>query len=156
MTARFSSAKFALICFAGASCASACDNSAPQTLASVQESHIAANAPADEEFEALLMRDLGAYFASQGMTDPQVRYELLRRGPTQSGVAYPKYYVWVSAESASGDTMAGAMRVAAVDRIRFEVTDYVSRQEVLTNPDAIASVFPAALLPAIRAKATAR
>lgn len=152
MKIKFNSLAIAVGCCACAG-VSACDNPVPQVLASVQESHVVANAPASGEFEALLSRDLGAYFTSQGMTEPQIKFEMLRRGPTQSGVAYPKYYLWTSASSANGDTMIGAVRVAAIDRTRFEITDFVSQQEVLANPDAIASVFPAALLAAIEAKA---
>jgi|APLow6443716910_1056828.scaffolds.fasta_scaffold99565_2 hypothetical protein len=143
----------ATICLAGAACAGACDNAGAQIMPSVQQSHIAGNATGEEMFDALLSRDLGAYFASRGLTDPEVSYELLRRGPTQSGVAYPKFYVWVSAMSAQGDTMTGAVRVAAIERVRFEITDFVARADIVKNPDGLASIFPAALLPAIRAKA---
>jgi hypothetical protein len=129
---------------------SSCDQSAAQD---VQGSHIAANVPDAGQFDVLLVRDLSSYFASKGMSRPQVTYKLLRTGPTQSGVAYPKYYLWVSAVSDRGVIMSGAARVAAIERLRFEITDFVSRDDVLQKPDALASIFPAALLPAIRASA---
>lgn len=153
MKIRTHSTVAAMICLAGAACAGACDNAGAQIMPSVQQSHIAGNAPDEETFDAVLARDLGAYFASRGLTDPQISYELLRRGPTQSGVAYPKFYLWVSAASGQGNVMTGAMRVAAIDRIRFEITDFVAQADILKNPDVLASIFPAALLPAIRAKA---
>lgn len=153
MKMRIRSTVAAMICVAGAACAGACDNAGAQIVPSVQQSHIAGNAPGEESFDALLSRDLVAYFASRGLTDPEIGYELLRRGPTQSGVAFPKFYLWVSATSAQGDVMTGAVRVAAIDRVRFEITDFVARADILANPDGLASIFPAALLPAIRAKA---
>jgi hypothetical protein len=143
----------AMICLACAVCAGGCDNAGAQIMPSVEESHIGGNVPVAETFDVVLARDLGAYFASRGLTDPQITYELLRRGPTQSGVAYPKFYLWVSAASGQGDVMAGAVRVAAIDRVRFEITDFVARADIVKNPDGLASIFPAALLPAIRAKA---
>lgn len=143
----------AMICLAGAASVGACDNAGAQITPSVQESHIGGNVPAEETFDAALTRDLAAFFTSRGLTDPQISYELLRRGPTQSGVAFPKFYVWVSAASRQGDMMTGAVRVAAIDRVRFEVTHFVARADILNNPDGLASIFPAALLPAIHAKA---
>lgn len=150
---RIHSTVAAMICLAAAACAGACDNVSAQIMPSVQQSHISGNAPGEETFDAPLSRDLAAYFASRGLTDPEISYELLRHGATQSGVAYPKFYAWVSAASAQGDMMTGAVRVAAIERVRFEITDFVAQADILKNPEALASIFPAALLPAIRAKA---
>jgi hypothetical protein len=47
----------------------------------------------------------------------------------------------------------GAVRVAAIDGTRFEVTDFLSRQEIKTNPAVLKQVFPAALVETILAKA---
>lgn len=150
MRAKFGWEIISLLALAAAPCVSACDQSAAQDI---QGSHIADNVPDVGQFDLLLVRDLSSYFASKGMSRPQVAYKLLRTGPTQSGVAYPKYYLWVSAVSDSGQTMSGAARVAAIERLRFEITDFVSRDDVLQKPAALASIFPAALLPVIRASA---
>ena len=69
--------------------------------------------------------------------DPtSVRYELLRKEPTQSGVAYPKYYAWVTMDTSAGP-VEGAVRLAAVDRERFEVTDFCSSSDIRTNPGGV-------------------
>lgn len=67
-------------------------------------------------------------------------------------MAYPKYYAWVKA----GTTplpKEGAVRVAAIDQTSFEVTNFVSAEEIRKDPGSIESVFPKLLCPAIRRKA---
>src|SRR5258706_5549076 len=67
-----------------------------QLLEDLQRSHIEANVPLPGDFNRLLRRDLGAYFSKQrGRKAVQVDFEMLRDGPTQSGVSYPKFYLWV-------------------------------------------------------------
>jgi hypothetical protein len=114
-----------------------------EALAQVQQSHIEGNVPALAEFDQVLKRDLAAYFASGSVDSPVVEYELLREGPTQSGVAYPKYYVWVRVDSGGSDTREGAARLAAIGRERFEMTDFLSREEISADPSGIYKVFPA-------------
>jgi hypothetical protein len=116
-----------------------------QTMQDLQSAHIAANVPVGADFEAFLVRDLTAYFVGQGLPAPTVTYELLRDGPTQSGVAYPKYYVWAKAVGSDGTVVEGAARTAAIERTRFEITDFVTRQAIMANPDSLAMAVPAAL-----------
>ncbi len=116
-----------------------------QTMQDLRLAHIAANVPVGDDFEAFLVRDLTAYFAEHFLPASVVTYELLRDGPTQSGVAYPKYYVWAKATASDGTVLEGAARVAAIERTRFEVTDFVSRQQIVSQPDSLDQVVPAAL-----------
>jgi hypothetical protein len=46
----------------------------------------------------------------------------------------------------------GAVRVAAIEKKRFEITDFVSEEEIRKSPDQIYSVFPAAVCEAIKGK----
>src|SRR5437016_282957 len=85
----------------------------------IQESHIDANVPDASAFDQYLQRDLKSYFSGANVT-----VDLLRRGPTQSGVAYPKFYAWVRAVAPSAAPVEGAVRVEAVDRQKFIVTDF--------------------------------
>jgi hypothetical protein len=117
-----------------------------QPVQDLQSAHIAAHVPIGTDFDAFLVRDLAAYFVRQGITAPVVTYELLRDGPTQSGVSYPKYYVWVTARASNGSVVDGAARLAAIDRTHFEVTDFVSREQIVTQPDSLGLVVPAALV----------
>src|SRR6266550_2261815 len=66
----------------------------------VAESHIAANVPSTNDFRPFLIRDLTAYLKPTHGDKLTVDYELLRDGPTQSGVAYPKFYLWLRATNA--------------------------------------------------------
>lgn len=116
-------------------------------------SHVAANEPPTAQFASMLKRDTAAYFARQRSGAAVVDIELLRKGATQSGVAYPKYYAWVRVAAPGGVDFIGAVRVAAIDGERFEVTDYLSCHQLASDPSAASAVFPAALLPAIQARA---
>jgi hypothetical protein len=117
-----------------------------QDLREVQLSHLEASVPAAADFERHLLRDLSSYFQERlGEKDVSLQFELLRDGPTQSGVSYPKFYVWVRV--AGGETPAnrGAVRLAAVEKEHFEVTDFVSEAAIRNDPKGIYSVFPAAV-----------
>jgi hypothetical protein len=109
------------------------------------KSHTEGNVPDRAEFDAYLERDLTAYFRSADSSITKVEYDLLRRHPTQSGVAYPKYYAWVRVSSTMGAVSEGAVRLAAVDRLRFDVTDFLPRDTVLSDPRIVRELFPAAL-----------
>ena len=50
-------------------------------------------------FDSVLKHDLTAYFALRDSGPISVSYQLLRDGPTITGIAYPKYYVWVVVRS---------------------------------------------------------
>jgi hypothetical protein len=120
----------------------------------LQRSHIEANVPPPEEFERLLQRDLLAFFKqSLGASVTSVEVQPLRSGPTQSGVSYPKFYLWVKVMAGSSVQQAGAVRVAAVQRTRFEVTDFMAAASIKAKPSEVGAVFPAALVSAIQARA---
>jgi len=122
----------------------------------IAQSHVDANVPSSDQFHVLLKRDLHAFFRAARGTEVAVDYELLRPGPTQSGVAYPKYYLWARVRNAPGVLVdEGAVRVAAVDRKRFDVTDFVSKRDIQSNPTAVEQVFPKALADGIRSRAGA-
>lgn len=62
-------------------------------MAELQVSHNADNMPPDASFMTILRRDILAYLAANRLPSKSVDIELLRKGATQSGVSYPKYYV---------------------------------------------------------------
>jgi hypothetical protein len=125
---------------------------AEPALREVQRSQIEGHAPSGSDVRALLQRGLASYFASPGEPAPEVEIELLREGPTQSGVAYAKYYVWVRVVRAGVSDRQGAARVAAVERERFEVTHFLSAAEIRRDPSRLAPVFPAPVAERIREK----
>ncbi len=124
-------------------------------LGNVQQSHIIANVPAPENFERYLSRDLVSYFSDRLHHPVVVAYEPLRLGPTQSGVAYPKYYLWVKIDGGNDDTTRGAVRVAAVEQTHFVVTDFVSERVLRSEFDQALAVFPAAVCETIKIKLAA-
>ncbi len=124
---------------------------ADRPILETSHSHIDANVPAAEDFDKLLRRDLAGYFAAM-FKDLPVHYELLRDGPTQSGVAYPKFYLWVTIGGGESPRQRGAVRVAAIEKKRFEVSDFISEDAVKKDPAGIYRVFPAPVCEKINAK----
>ncbi|MEQ1793385.1 MAG: hypothetical protein ABL970_04260 [Nitrospira sp.] len=133
---------------------------APVPLAAqpdLQQSHIEANVPPLESFEGFLDRDLLAYFKASGIqTATAVVYKPLRNGPTQSGLSYPKYYLWVKVLLGSKVVQEGAVRVAAVEYTHFEVTNFMSKTQIQEAPSSVGSVFPVALVQSVRSLAGAK
>jgi hypothetical protein len=124
-----------------------------QALRDIQASHIDANVPASTDFEPFLRRDLSAYFSKdRHLRNVKVEYEFLRDGPTQSGVSYPKYYIWVRINGGKSSEDRGAARVTAVERKGFEVTMFASEREIRTNVGALKLVFPRPVCEKIEAK----
>src|ERR1700748_1268168 len=62
---------------------------------SVAEAPVEGNVPSRQDFDAYMKRDLASSLC-EGTPDCHVEYSLLREGPTQTGIAYPKFYVWVT------------------------------------------------------------
>ena len=80
---------------------------------------------------------------------------MLRKRPTQSGVSFPKYYLWVVGKRAGDDLVRGAMRVAAVEKKGFDVLQFLSDERIRKDPGSVARVFPTALVSEIRRRAEA-
>ena len=115
----------------------------------ISSSHVEANVPTEAQFDTYMKRDLTAHFC---YSKCNVSYELLRKGATQSGVAYPKFYMWVRFDQDQKAT-EGAARIAAIDKDGFDVTNFMSREEILASPSAVSNIFPAALVPNILQRA---
>ena len=122
-------------------------------LADVAESHIEANVPDAKDFRAFLIRDLTAYLKPQLSDGVTLDYELLRDGPSQTGIAYPKFYLWVTVAKPEKLVVDGVARVAAIEKKGFQVTVFIPRADIIANPDILASVFPQSLLDKVRSKA---
>jgi hypothetical protein len=116
----------------------------------LQASHISANAPPASSFSRILERDVRAYLAAHRLPSRKVRIEPLRKGATQSGVSYPKYYIWVRATGAAKHHVEGAMRIVAIDQARFEVTDFTPADMVRSDPASLAAIYPSPIIPGIR------
>lgn len=127
-----------LILFFGSSC----DQSQNEIIEQIAGSHIKANVPAADKFDEHLSNDLKTFIKMSYKQDCSIEYQLLRKRPTQVGVAYPKYYLWMSARNDEKLVAEGAIRVAAMDKISFEVTHFVTIEEIKSNPDLITSIFP--------------
>ncbi|PZO36957.1 MAG: hypothetical protein DCF19_19925 [Pseudanabaena frigida] len=119
-------------------------------LDGVQNSQIQGNVP--KQFHKILKRELTTYFQEMYKEAVTVEYELLRDVPTQVGVALPKYYIWVKIYSQKVLLDEGAVKVAAVERKLFTVSDYLAIADLKKSSEKINQVFPLALGDKIRAR----
>ncbi|MCF2520882.1 hypothetical protein [Dyadobacter sp. CY351] len=110
----------------------------------VQRSYLEANIPDEVQFDSLLKRDLEKYFSTKSK-QVVVKWELLGEGPTQSGVAYPKYYLWTKIYKDGKLLKEGAVRVAAIEKTKFDITDFVSIKEINNHQQDIYTIFPGAV-----------
>jgi hypothetical protein len=120
---------------------------------SIADSHIKANVPDEKDFRNFLIRDLQSYFKDMLKKTVRAEYELLRDAPTQSGVAYPKFYAWVKIFEDSRLIDEGAVRLAAIEKKHFEVTDYLSKRDIEEKPAVLERIFPRALVESIKKRA---
>ena len=116
------------------------------------QSHVDANVPPKQDFDSFLKRDLTKYFSDGKEATVVIQYELLRDGPTQTGISYPKFYAWVRVVRNGTHKEDGAVRLAAIDGLRFEVTDYLNRATLISTPSQMESVFPKSVCDRIREK----
>jgi hypothetical protein len=123
---------------------------------SIADSHIRANVPDEKHFDKFLKRDLERYFKDMERKPVTVQYELLRNGPTQTGIAYPKFYAWVTIRHHEGLVDEGAVRLAAVEKKRFDITDYISRADTERSPGTLDRIFPRPVADKIRERINLR
>ena len=126
---------------------------AQQEMRSIAQSHIDANVPSAKDFDRILKRDVTAFLATKKYKGDALKVELLRDGPTQTGIAYPKYYAWIRLTNKKSLVVEGAVRLAAIEKIEFEVTDFFTASQVKADKGQLADVFPAALIDAIKSHA---
>jgi len=153
MTIRRYACVFPLLLSIGAIsiCKGQTDNSGQKTAIEIQKSYIDANVPDKPQFESFATRDLEKYFyGTYGLVT--VKWEFLRETATQSGAAYPKFYLWTKIYKDSKLINEGATRLAAIEKIRFEITDFVSIAEIKNNTVDIYSIFPSLVCEKIKSK----
>ncbi len=123
----------------------------PTLAESIRESHINANVPAESDFDRFLQRDLKEFFKNAGASIV-VEYELLRKEPTQSGVAFPKFYAWVVIKSGDKVVEEGAVRIAAIEKKEFEVVNYLMRADIERDTQTLYRLFPTEVADKVKEK----
>lgn len=126
-----------------------------QTQSGSRQLRLDSDMPQQPSVTPFLQRDLLSYFRRSGFSSATlVDTTLLRNVPTQTGVAAPKYYAWVQVKSGTAVLTQGAVRIAAIEKNQYEVLDFLTAQQIKGNRDAVAKVFPAALMPALLEQAS--
>lgn len=96
-----------------------------------------------------MRRDLARYFTKRDGAQSRVDFAYLRVGPTITGTAYPKYYLWLTSKADSAVLSVGAARVAVIDGTA-EVTNFLPAAYMRREPGSIDAVFPKPVATAIR------
>lgn len=89
-----------------------------------------------------LQISLEDYFRLEQKKNVTVKYEYLRKAGTETGMSFPKYYVWVEISDGLSFLQKGAARLSGTDTNKFEVTHYLSESEIKANPANVYSIFP--------------
>jgi hypothetical protein len=120
------------------------------TFEEQDKAKVDANIPSAEVFSELLHRDLLTHFRGSGIPDnTKAEYQLLRDTPTGPvklakpyAQAYPVYYLWVRMLSGATVLNEGVVRALAIERNRFEITQFLSRAEILADPSRVSKIVP--------------
>lgn len=121
-------------------------------LEEVHNSHISYNVASESNFKKFLQRDLNEYFNIKSK-DSEVTYELLRDWPTQTGVGFPHFYLWVKVRLNGNPLSQGAIRTSAVEGKSFYIEEFISAAQIRANPDLPDTIFPKSLCETIRQRA---
>ena len=111
-------------------------------LSGIPEGHIEENVPEQEYLDDYLQRDLERYFTELKSEPIQIEYILLRDEPTQVGLTYPKYYVWVDIQTEDGYLESGAVYIVAISGEYFQVYDYKNEEEIKQDHSILYELFP--------------
>jgi|GEM_PF-4637543 hypothetical protein len=78
------------------------------------------------------------------------------KGLPKPAFPIPSNYIWVKVRNSFGGLVSeGAVRVAAIDQVRFEVTNFLAAQEIRADPTTVQQVFPRPLVESILSRAKA-
>lgn len=116
----------------------------------IQQSHVNSNIPPSEYFHNYLRRDLTSYFSKQFNKTIFVDYKILRNKPTQIGIGWPKYYLWAEIKDSGTIVSEGAVQVAAMDKVKFEVFQFIAAEEINKSSKKLNRYFPSVLHDEIR------
>src|SRR5262245_40519814 len=124
--------------------------SADPVIRDLRQDYVEANVPPVDKFDEILRRDLRDHVGWSVGDD--LEYEMLQDGPSQMGVGYPKFYLWVRVRGKQGVKVEGAALVAAMDRVQFEVLDFRTAKAIRMDVQALYRVYPASVCERIKRK----
>jgi hypothetical protein len=122
------------------------------TVDSIADSQVRANVPDEKDFNSFLKRDLESYFKEQKKKSVVVEYQLLRNEPTQSGTSLPKFYLWVLIKENGALLEDGAVKVAAMEKKKFEILNYLARADIERDVEKVYQIFPRPVADKIKEK----
>lgn len=108
----------------------------------IENTHIKENVPDSELFNQFIERDLLSYFKNIYDSNIIVDWLLLRKAPTQTGTAFPKFYLWATIYDKSTMLSQGVLSVAAVDKKSFNIIDFIEIDDYWANTNAYINIFP--------------
>lgn len=117
------------------------------------EPFIQANVPDKADFNNILERDLKQYFQSKNANVTNVKYQFLSEGLLPSGNPFPHYYLWVKIYRQNIFVNQGFIAVFPVQKKKFEVFTYISKDEIKRAKKDIYKFFPKPICKKLEEKA---
>lgn len=105
-----------------------------------------------EAFNDSLQEYLNEQFQSYYEGNISVQFEFLREEATQTGNAYPKYYLWVIIFDNAQLIDEGAIRLALLDQNKFEITHYITKSQIKEDPTSLEMIYPKEVVEYIKQK----
>ncbi len=106
------------------------DHEAKEFVRTVRQNHIDANVPPEEIFDECLARCLTEWCDATYDNYPPMKYELLRKGPTQVGMGWTYYYAWAVVTLHDGSVVNHVLKLVALHRSRFRVFGVMTCEEI--------------------------
>lgn len=110
-------------------------------LRNVSQTYVDANVADSQEFDRLLKRNILTFLRSADHDGDSVSVKLLRSDPTQTGTSWPKYYAWIRLTKAKRLVIEGVVRVACIDKKRFDVTHFLTVSQINSTPEQVGRIF---------------
>jgi hypothetical protein len=125
-------------------------------IRSSQNENVLEGVPDNKTFGPLLIHVLTSCFEDDRFKDLQFKYTFLADHPFQSGIAFPKYYLWVEKYDGSHPIGRGVIEVAAIDQTRLGVVEFVSKKDLATDLEWIKRHYPPEVCKSILQKIEAK
>lgn len=121
-------------------------------LNSIPQSHLEANVVEEQYFDEYLKRDIKEFFKNRNPIEiTSVQYQLLEKGPRQTGIAFPKYYARIQVFHDNNLLESGVAIITAVNKEEFRISpmDYMNYDQIRLNPDILKTLFPESVIKTI-------
>jgi hypothetical protein len=105
------------------------------------------NVVPDAHFHEFLVRDLRTYFNLPAASPKSVGHEFIKGHDEvyQTGNSRPHYYLWIFVYNGNKIESEGFAQVDVMDKSRFTVNTFITKEQIKKDPKAIEEAYGASL-----------